>query len=189
MTKKTIHRLHSPAEPQPKRTIHEPTRNDTKASLRDWVRDNLCDFVDRNVPSKLSSNNKKFRHCLADYTDNKHLLNQCNRRNLWMILMTSINFSRLIMLSLWLGAAVFFSVAVAPAAFGVLRSFALPNASEMAGSIVTRTLSIINVSGFVVGVFLLLTFFVRRSPPGRFSFIAELVCLSVVVLATGIGHW
>jgi hypothetical protein len=103
--------------------------------------------------------------------------------------MTFINFSRLVLLALWLGAAVFFSVAVAPAAFGVLRSFALPNASELAGSIVTRTLSMINVSGFVVGVFLLVTLFVRRSTSGRFSFIAEFVCLSVVVLATGIGHW
>jgi len=103
--------------------------------------------------------------------------------------MTFINFSRLIMLSLWLGAAVFFSVAVAPAAFGVLRSFALPNSSELAGSIVTRTLSIINVSGFVVGLFLLLTLFVRRSAPGRFLFIAEFVCIGVLLLTTGIGHW
>jgi hypothetical protein len=103
--------------------------------------------------------------------------------------MTFLNFSRLILLSLWLGAAVFFSVAVAPAAFGVLRSFALPNASELAGSIVTRTLSIINVSGFVIGVFLLLTLFVRRASLGRLTLITEFVCVGVIVLATGVGHW
>ena len=103
--------------------------------------------------------------------------------------MTFLNFSRLVLLSIWLGAAVFFSVAVAPAAFGVLRSFALPNASELAGSIVTRTLSIINVSGFVIGIFLLLTLFVRRSSQGRFPLILEVVCIGLIVVATGVGHW
>ena len=29
-------------------------------------RDNSCDFVDRYVPSKLCSNNKKFRNCFAE---------------------------------------------------------------------------------------------------------------------------
>ena len=103
--------------------------------------------------------------------------------------MTIVNFPRLILLCLWLGAAVFFSVAVAPAAFGVLRSFGLPNASELAGSIVTRTLSIINVSGFVIGIVLLLTLFVRRSSQGRFSLILEFVCIGLIVVATGVGHW
>jgi hypothetical protein len=103
--------------------------------------------------------------------------------------MTFLNLSRLILLSLWLGAAVFFSVAVAPAAFGVLRSFALPNASELAGSIVTRTLSIINVSGFIVAIYLLLSLFVRRASQGRFSLILEFVCVAVIALATGLGHW
>lgn len=103
--------------------------------------------------------------------------------------MTFLNFSRLILLSLWLGAAVFFSVAVAPAAFGVLRSFALPNASELAGSIVTRTLSIINVSGFIVAIYLLLSLFVRRTSQGRVSLVLEFICVGVIALATGLGHW
>src|SRR5262245_23793634 len=103
--------------------------------------------------------------------------------------MTLINFSRLILLSLWLGAAVFFSVAVAPAAFSVLRSFSLPNASELAGSIVTRTLSIINISGFVVAIFLLLTLFIRRASTGRISLILESVCVGLILFATGVGHW
>ena len=103
--------------------------------------------------------------------------------------MTLLNFTRLILLSLWLGAAIFFSVAVAPAAFGVLRSFALPNASELAGSIVTRTLSIINISGFLVAAFLLLTLFVRRVATGRIPLILEAVCVSLILVATGVGHW
>jgi len=103
--------------------------------------------------------------------------------------MSIINFSRLIILSLWLGAAVFFSVAVAPAAFGVLRSFALPNAGELAGSIVTRTLSIINLSGFAIAVFLLLTLFVRRVSSGRISLIVESACIVLILIATGVGHW
>ena len=103
--------------------------------------------------------------------------------------MNILGSTRLVLLSLWLGAAVFFSVAVAPAAFGVLRSFALPNASEIAGSIVTRTLSIINVAGFVIAAFLLLTLFGRRASTGRFSLIIESLCLGLILVATGVGHW
>jgi hypothetical protein len=100
-----------------------------------------------------------------------------------------LNATRLVLLTLWLGAALFFSSVVAPAAFTVLRSFALPNASEIAGSIVTRTLSVVNVAGFLIGVFLLLTLFARRSEPERPAFLVEFFCLAIVVMATGLGHW
>ena len=103
--------------------------------------------------------------------------------------MTLITSSRLVLLSLWLGAAIFFSVAVAPAAFGVLRSFELENASELAGSIVSRTLSIINVSGVVVAVFLLLTLFLWRSSTGRVALIVESACIVLILIATGLGNW
>ena len=93
------------------------------------------------------------------------------------------------LLTLWLGAALFFSAVVAPAVFVVLRSFALPNAGEIAGTIVTRTLSVVNIAGFLIGVFLLLTLFARRAGPGRPAFIVEFFCLAIVVMATGIGHW
>ena len=93
------------------------------------------------------------------------------------------------MLALWLGGALFFSVVVAPAAFGVLRSYGLPNASEIAGAIVTRSLSVVNVAGFVVALLLLVTLFVRRASAGRGSFIAEGICLFVIALASGLGHW
>ena len=93
------------------------------------------------------------------------------------------------LLAVWFGAALFFSVVVAPAAFGVLRSHGLPNASELAGSIVTRSLSVVNVAGFVIALLLLLTIFFVRSSAGRFAFIVEGVGLVVIAVATSLGHW
>lgn len=87
----------------------------------------------------------------------------------------------------WLGAALFFGAVVAPAAFGVLRSFGLPNASEIAGAIVTRSLGVVNVAGFIVALLLIVTAFVRRG--SRISFIIECVALVVIALTTSIGHW
>ena len=100
-----------------------------------------------------------------------------------------LNFSRLILLACWFGAALFFGAVVAPAAFGVLRSFGLPNANEIAGSIVTRSLSVINIAGFLISLLLLVTAILRRNSAGRVSFIVECVCLAVIALATGVGHW
>ena len=103
--------------------------------------------------------------------------------------MAILNFTRLVLLSLWLGAAVFFGVVVAPTAFTVLRSFAVPNASEIAGTIVTRALLVVSISGFLIGLLLLVTAFARRNTPGRLGFLVELICLVIIVLATGLGHW
>ena len=100
-----------------------------------------------------------------------------------------LNFTRLVLLAVWFGAALFFSAVVAPAAFGVLRSYGLPNASELAGAIVTRSLSVVNVAGFVVAMLLLFTLFMRRSSAGRGSVIAEAICLGLIALGTGVGHW
>jgi hypothetical protein len=93
------------------------------------------------------------------------------------------------LLACWFGAALLFSAVVAPAAFGVLRSFGLPNANEIAGSIVTRSLSVVNIAGFVIALLLLVTGFLWRRSSGRVSFIIECVCLGVIALATGVGHW
>src|ERR1041385_1670237 len=100
-----------------------------------------------------------------------------------------MNFTRLILLACWFGAALFFGAVVAPAAFGVLRSFGLPNANEIAGSIVTRSLSVINIAGFLIALLLLLSLIVRRSSAGRVSFIVECICLILIGLATAVGHW
>ena len=100
-----------------------------------------------------------------------------------------MNFTRLILLACWFGAALFFGAVVAPAAFGVLRSFGLTNANEIAGSIVTRSLSAINIAGFLIALLLLLSLIVWRNSAGRVSFIVECICLGVIGLATAVGHW
>lgn len=76
---------------------------------------------------------------------------------------------------------------VAPAAFGVLRSHGLPNAGELAGAIVTRSLSVVNVAGFLIALLLLVTLFVVRHRGA--SFVVELICLVLTALATSVGHW
>ena len=82
----------------------------------------------------------------------------------------------------------FFGAVVAPSVFAVLRSFDLTNSGEIAGSIVTRTLTVVNIAGFVVGVFLLITFFLARRK-GRISSVIEAICVLLIVAGTGLGHW
>ena len=101
----------------------------------------------------------------------------------------ALNVTRLILLAAWVGAALFFGAVVAPAAFGVLRSFGLSNANEIAGSIVTRSLSVVNIAGFIIALLLLLTLILRRSYSSRLSFIVECICLVVIALTTAVGHW
>ncbi len=91
----------------------------------------------------------------------------------------------LILVACWLGAAIFFSAVVAPAAFSVLRSFQVPNASEIAGAIVNRSLSVVNVSGFVIG---LLAFLVALMLRSRW-YIIELIALAVLAIMTAVGQW
>ena len=96
---------------------------------------------------------------------------------------------RSIFLSLWLGAALFFSFAVAPNVFAVLRSFDLLNANEIAGTIVTRTLTVINIGGFSFGLIaLLLTIALKRNARG-FIFALQLLSLLVLTITTAIGQW
>lgn len=96
---------------------------------------------------------------------------------------------RMLLLAAWLGAAVYFSIVVAPNAFGVLRSFELFNASEIAGTIVSRTLSTVNKSGALLSFLLLLTTLSVKRSYRRTSFILQNVLLAVVVVATAIGEW
>ncbi len=93
------------------------------------------------------------------------------------------------LLAAWFGTALFFGAVVAPAAFGVLRSFDLPNANEIAGTIVTRSLSVINIAGFLISLLLLATLILWRNSSSRISFILQCVCLAVIAVATGVGHW
>lgn len=96
---------------------------------------------------------------------------------------------RMLLLAAWLGAAVYFSSVVAPSAFGVLRSFGLPNSSEIAGTLVTRTLSVVNTTGFVLGLLLLITTFAFRKTLRRWIFILQLLLLTVIAAATAVGEW
>jgi hypothetical protein len=95
----------------------------------------------------------------------------------------------MVLLAAWFGAALFFSATVAPAAFGVLRLYELPNANEIAGAIVNRSLSVVNVTGFVIALLLAITIFARRDLTGRKSFLAEGICLAVIAVMTALGHW
>lgn len=104
-------------------------------------------------------------------------------------LMHVITDVRLLLIALWLGAAVFFSAVVAPGVFGVLRGAAVPQANHLAGTIVTRTLGIINTGGFILGLLLLLTAFLFREGVKRRAFVTEIIALVVVAITTGIGQW
>ncbi len=103
--------------------------------------------------------------------------------------MTVINKIRMLLLAAWLGVATYFSAVVAPNTFIVLRSFSLPNASEIAGTIVTRTLSVVNLSGFVLSLLLLVSAFLLVKGYGRTSFMLQTVLLIIVAAATGLGQW
>jgi hypothetical protein len=96
----------------------------------------------------------------------------------------------LILVACWLGAALFFSVVVAPAAFGVLRSFAVANASEIAGAIVNRSLGVVNVSGFLIGLIAFFTGLLLRSSSSRgLWFVLQSISLLILTIATAVGHW
>jgi hypothetical protein len=96
---------------------------------------------------------------------------------------------RLLLIALWLGAAVFFSAAVAPAVFAVLRGAGVPQASHLAGMIVTRTLSIINTGGFIISLILLISAFLFREAERRRAFVTEVISLGIVAITTGVGQW
>lgn len=96
---------------------------------------------------------------------------------------------RLLLIAAWLGAAVFFSAAVAPAAFQVSRGFNLPYPGEIAGALVNRTLGVINLSGFVISALLIVLTVVLKKSYKASSFVAQLVLLTVVLVSTAVGEW
>ncbi len=99
------------------------------------------------------------------------------------VLARMLQATRLLLIAMWLGAALFFSATVAPSAFAVLAA-----SRELAGAIVSRTLVVVNISGFVIGVLLLISaplFYAKRKAARR----AEMIALAVVALATGAGQW
>ena len=89
---------------------------------------------------------------------------------------------RLLLVGLWLGAAIFF-IAVAQSAFAVLPS------RELAGSVVSRTLLIVNVSGLIIGLILLATSFFKRLNIKPLWLWTERVLLVILTLACAVGQF
>lgn len=90
---------------------------------------------------------------------------------------------RILLLGLWLGAACFFSFAVAPSAFAVLES------REAAGAVVNRTLLIVNYSGIVVGLILLASSYLPRWNTNRILIWIERILLLVTTAACAFGQF
>lgn len=90
---------------------------------------------------------------------------------------------RLLVIALWLGAAVFFSFAVAPVLFSVLP------ARELAGTVVTRSLAIINTGGLILSLLLFASAFLFKHNVSRRAFYAELISLALIALTTFVGQW
>lgn len=83
----------------------------------------------------------------------------------------------------------YFSSVVAPSVFSVLRAFQLPNVGEIAGTFVTRTLSIVNASGVIISLFLLASAFAFGRGLGKRTLFLEIASLIVMAVGTGAGQW
>jgi hypothetical protein len=95
----------------------------------------------------------------------------------------------LFLLGVWLGAAIFFSAAVAPNVFSVLRGAGLPNANALAGSIITRLLTIINHGGFEISIFLLVMSYFMTHGQEKWLRFAGMISLAIMAIMTGTGQW
>src|SRR5215472_9758487 len=100
-----------------------------------------------------------------------------------------MNAIRATLLGLWLGAALFFSAVVAPKVFAVLRAADVSSPNQVAGSIVTRTLAVINLGGLLIALLLLLTFLVQSGALKRGLMMTQVICLLLMAITTAVGHW
>ena len=91
--------------------------------------------------------------------------------------------TRLLLIGSWLGAAVFFSFAVAPSAFAVLPS------REIAGAMVSRSLTIITLGGLVIGLILLASSFVAAVGANRLMLWTERFLLLLLTAACAVGQF
>jgi len=94
-----------------------------------------------------------------------------------------------LLLGVWLGAAIFFSAAVAPNVFAVLRGAGLADANSLAGSVITRLLAIINHGGFEISIFLLVMSYFTTFGQAKWIRIGGMISLAIMGIMTGIGHW
>jgi uncharacterized protein DUF4149 len=95
----------------------------------------------------------------------------------------------LLLLGIWVGAAIFFSAAVAPNVFGALREAGIANSSTVAGSIVARLLSILNRGGFELAVFILVMSFFLTYGQTKLRRITQMISVAIMAIMTGLGHW
>ena len=89
---------------------------------------------------------------------------------------------RLLLLAIWLGAAVFF-IGVAQSAFAVLPQH------ELAGAVVNRTLTILNFGGIGIAVILLLTSLLATSRISQFWLWIERFLLLLIAAACAVGQF
>ena len=89
---------------------------------------------------------------------------------------------RLLILAVWLGAAVFF-IGVAQSAFAVLPQ------RELAGAVVNRNLSILNYGGMAISAFLILTSLVAAANIGKFWLWVERFLLLALGAACAVGQF
>jgi hypothetical protein len=54
---------------------------------------------------------------------------------------------------------------------------------------VTRTLSVVNISGFVISVLLLVIAVVLRKSYSRWALIVQMILLVVIAITTALGEW
>ena len=89
---------------------------------------------------------------------------------------------RLLILAVWLGAAVFF-IGVAQSAFAVLPQ------RELAGAVVNRNLSILNYGGIAIASLLILTSLVATANIGKFWLWVERFLLLALGAACAVGQF
>jgi hypothetical protein len=89
---------------------------------------------------------------------------------------------RLLLLGVWLGAAVFF-IAVAQSAFAVLPQ------RELAGAVVNKTLSVLNYGGLAIAAVVLLTSWLVARNTNKFLLWTERFLLLLVTLACAVGQF
>lgn len=104
-------------------------------------------------------------------------------------LVTLLNDARGLAIALWLGAAVFFSAVVAPVVFATLRQLHIEHANHAAGSVVTRSLAVLNVGGFALSLLLIVTAFAFRQKIKKSALYLEITALAVLALMTAVGQW
>lgn len=90
---------------------------------------------------------------------------------------------RLLLVGLWLGAALFF-VGVAQSVFAVLSE-----QRDLAGAVVNRTLSILNFSGMTIAVLALVLSVIAAKNTNRFLLWTERLLLLLIAAACAVGQF